>query len=258
MAGKRKAEAPLEGRRRSSRLQDKATQTATAVEPELKQQVSNDPISQQDTTKHTQPAAIEITQAKPKRFRRPRQRKKCGFLHKLPGEVRNRIYRYALVDTGDLEITSTGPGEPSLLRVCKRVRNEASSIYYAENNFDLQIQRFNGADLQPFIRQSSRYEHLLNIDHPKHTNISMLFSGSPNWDNLVAWIKSNHWGPGNLTPTRGDAVGHVFHFYDSAFKLAETMDMLPWAKVERALKALRRGLKGMPSPWSEGWDEDDW
>ena len=52
---------------------------------------------------------------KPKRFRRPRQRKNCGFLNKLPGEIRNRIYRYALPE--ELDVTPKGPGEPALLRM---------------------------------------------------------------------------------------------------------------------------------------------
>lgn len=53
---------------------------------------------------------------KPKRFRRPRQRVSCKIL-KLPGELRNRIWRHAIVSANVVQMTTKGPGEPALLRM---------------------------------------------------------------------------------------------------------------------------------------------
>ncbi|KAI7362801.1 hypothetical protein KC336_g21649, partial [Hortaea werneckii] len=69
-----------------------------------------------------------------KSFRRPKQHKTCRFLQ-LPGELRNQIYRYALVSDKAIEITPTGPGEPPLLSTCVTIRRETKGIYYPENNF---------------------------------------------------------------------------------------------------------------------------
>ncbi|KAK3706704.1 hypothetical protein LTR37_012548, partial [Vermiconidia calcicola] len=50
-------------------------------------------------------------------------------LLELPGELRNRIYGYVLVDD-IIKLDSTGHTEPELLHTCKQVRKEAIRIYY--------------------------------------------------------------------------------------------------------------------------------
>lgn len=60
-------------------------------------------------------AKLKAGVTKKKRFRRPRQRVGCRLLN-LPGEIRNSIYRFALVEPEKLDIKPDGPGEPSLLR----------------------------------------------------------------------------------------------------------------------------------------------
>lgn len=61
------------------------------------------------------------------------------FLH-LPAEIRNKIYRYLLV-----EDPSTGRirslAQPPLTRTNKQVRSEALPIYYGENKFLLRSSR---------------------------------------------------------------------------------------------------------------------
>ena len=72
-------------------------------------------------------------------------------LHKLPGELRNRIYRLALVqgDSFRLHPTETGifvwhksknmaKEAYNLLSTCKQVRAEALPIFFAENHFEFE------------------------------------------------------------------------------------------------------------------------
>ncbi|KAF7192407.1 hypothetical protein HII31_06439 [Pseudocercospora fuligena] len=54
----------------------------------------------------------------------------------LPGEVRNQIYREVLVDGQRVTLDRKDVFERTrLLRTCRRIRREASSIWYAENRF---------------------------------------------------------------------------------------------------------------------------
>ncbi|KAF2161601.1 hypothetical protein M409DRAFT_27996 [Zasmidium cellare ATCC 36951] len=74
-------------------------------------------------------------------------------LWKLPGELRNRIYRYVLIQqedaTGDsmVNVEANGYDRPGLLSTCKEIRREALKIYYYENTFHVQIKNFNSAPL---------------------------------------------------------------------------------------------------------------
>lgn len=55
---------------------------------------------------------------------------------KLPGELRNRIFRAVLIATEPIPMKhTTGPREPTFLAVCKQIRHEALDIWYEENDF---------------------------------------------------------------------------------------------------------------------------
>lgn len=57
-------------------------------------------------------------------------------LGRLPGELRNDIWRHALVAPECIDVaTKTKLDEPALLAVCKQIRKECIQIYYAENTF---------------------------------------------------------------------------------------------------------------------------
>ncbi|KAK5681908.1 hypothetical protein LTS10_006442 [Elasticomyces elasticus] len=195
---------------------------------------------------------------KKKRFRRPQQRKSCHFL-KIPGEIRNQIYEYAVV-APRVVLKANGPGEPAILRVCNRIRKEASSIYYTANNFELRLVDFNGAAFTPFYHQYRRYVYC----HPRgaaHTNIKFNIGGSPNFGNLIAWIKDHYTCQSNLQPVLDDPVSRNDYIVDAAFRIAESFDALPnwvpWASVEKALRAYQYGLKGTCSSWATVDDGDD-
>lgn len=70
-------------------------------------------------------------------------------LLQLPGEIQNRIYRYAVVDVESVHVArkqypwdNTGhlrPKQPPLMRVCHQLRNVVGSIYYGENVFTIDV-----------------------------------------------------------------------------------------------------------------------
>jgi len=54
----------------------------------------------------------------------------------LSGELRNSIWRFALVEDKPIDITSkVTPTEPALLAVNRQIRKECTGIYYGENAF---------------------------------------------------------------------------------------------------------------------------
>ena len=122
----------------------------------------------------------EEAATRPKRFRRPRQRKRCHLLN-LPGELRNRIYEFAVVQESELTITAKGPGQPALLSTCRKIRREAGTLYYGKNVFSLKIERYNGAAFAPFARQAHKFDVYRQMQ-----TIKFRFDLEPDWDNLVS------------------------------------------------------------------------
>lgn len=86
----------------------------------------------------------------------------CPFLA-LPGEIRNRIYRCALVTARPfaVQLQWGRPLDTALLRVNKQIFDEASSIFYAENTFTFSEALFVGA---PILQQ---LQTLYRVSRPK-------------------------------------------------------------------------------------------
>ena len=57
-------------------------------------------------------------------------------LLKLPPELRNSIWEYAMHEQHPITLSRTHSTEAPLLRVCKKIRNEAGLLFYAINDFD--------------------------------------------------------------------------------------------------------------------------
>jgi hypothetical protein len=68
---------------------------------------------------------------------------KCMLLQKLPGELRNKIIRLAVVENTDIKPSITGKPtrklqiEHNLMQTCKQLRRETAEIYFLENTFNL-------------------------------------------------------------------------------------------------------------------------
>lgn len=62
---------------------------------------------------------------------------------KLPAELRNSIYRYAVVRISPIDIDATGLQEPALLWVSKQIRQEAAPIFWSENKLRITTVDYN-------------------------------------------------------------------------------------------------------------------
>ncbi|KAF2121144.1 hypothetical protein BDV96DRAFT_594375 [Lophiotrema nucula] len=71
---------------------------------------------------------------------------RAGFLD-LPAELRNDVYTKLLVVNGPVRLTATAPSKTTkvpgllLLRVCKQIKDEAASVFYAANSFYVQLEK---------------------------------------------------------------------------------------------------------------------
>lgn len=58
-----------------------------------------------------------------------------SLLNELPAEIRNTIYAYTLFEPNGANINA----EPALLGTCKQIRSEAALMYWAINEFKINI-----------------------------------------------------------------------------------------------------------------------
>ncbi|KAK3617303.1 hypothetical protein LTR56_025371 [Elasticomyces elasticus] len=97
----------------------------------------------------------------------------------LPPELRINIYELVLLRDS---LVDAQWREPALLSVSRRVRDEASSVYYKGNQFNHDIMDCN-ADL---MHKWVLHVYGLGFDRLK---IDMLVVGQPNWTNLLQWCR---------------------------------------------------------------------
>lgn len=98
----------------------------------------------------------------------------------LAGELRNRIYYLALAEPQTTIINSLKHTQPGLLQTCKQIRNEASSIYYGENCFALEIW-----DLKFTAQMEHEFREWIRQRGNKNTGNFGYFSRQ----NFKAWLK---------------------------------------------------------------------
>lgn len=85
------------------------------------------------------------------------------FLSKLPGEMRNKIYRLALLDESVVVDYKAIHDKTALLRTSTQLREEASVIFYRESKFIVTNAPAQGPDLAKLL-QAMGAENRHNID----------------------------------------------------------------------------------------------
>ena len=189
-------------------------------------------------------------QAPPSLLPTPATSSSC--LLSLPAELRTLIYRYAITGPRTLEIDKArwSTHQPPLLRTCTQIRAEALRLFYIENKISTNIHDWN-----PIVKY--RFQ-LLMVKYriPLHS-LHHYFSGTPNWQNLLLWLRAVHMGligaisdaVGKQRPLERKIVGVMFKVVRKATGVST------WSQVEDLLVAHRELLGMVDARWMPG-DED--
>lgn len=162
----------------------------------------------------------------------------------IPPELRNHIYRYALVQDSGIQVSAQERLQPALLRTCRQTRKEASSIFYEENTFEV-----NTVDMKPQLPLQHWAETEVGAKNPKLITINIL--GVSKWCNLKDWLEQYHsckiFGLSDAanTPVRIQCAAR-------AFRIVDKMPGVPWAVVEAVLEEYKKTRRGPSSRMVHG------
>jgi len=173
----------------------------------------------------------------------------------LPAELRNQIYREALVTDMPLSIDAQQPTsivEPALMRINRQVRRETLPIYYGENPFYLMVHDLNARVLLPFTRRLITYR--LPTERLFNRTTLFLTGTMTTWNSLKAWLQILHGG--EAIPYPEDVgmstlpVGDPMRVVLQAEEMMARLYYDEWEKVEDALEILRTVAAGYDQAWA--------
>ena len=165
-------------------------------------------------------------------------RKNDSPLLSLPAELRNTIYRYALLEPDEIEVERQQHMQPALLRICRQVRSEASPMFYNENKF-----KAVSTDLSA-IAPATHWTNTKVSD----SNLDIFAYGDMSWANLKSWLKRYHareiagMGPGGEQKR--------FEVVARAFGMVEEMEEVQWSVVENVLEQFREAVAAKDGTWT--------
>ena len=162
----------------------------------------------------------------------------------LPAELRNKIYKEALVETDAIKVSeSTIPPEPGLLRVNRQIREEAQDIYYNDNLFRFPIADYDTTMLVRWLGSS---------EARAACTWETRYDGRNDWANLHAWIKATYDGKTNSAyPTR--SLDGKPRIGVGVFSIVMRMkdNEVPWETVDQYLNDIRQLISVKDPAW--GW-----
>ncbi|KAK5121096.1 hypothetical protein LTR85_005580 [Meristemomyces frigidus] len=163
----------------------------------------------------------------------------ASALLRLPAEIRNAIYGYALAED-EIAVTA-GLQQPPLLHICRQVRVEALGLWYTSNDFVIPIEDCDATLLVAFVG------HLRLVGHAGVDLPVML--GGKNWSNLQRWCRAIwsqqcvHHLPRYAEATEVEAV--IIAAHDIAAQYVNE----PWESCEQALENLGFVVGKFDSEW---------
>ncbi|KAK3643725.1 hypothetical protein LTR56_010030 [Elasticomyces elasticus] len=120
----------------------------------------------------------------------------------LPKELRLKIFEYTVIEAIPIIVTATGPPQPALLQVCQQIREESLAMYYTCNGFVYDLMDYNMAQLVPalnihttYFRPPGPFEGWATEYRFQGRQVGFVgfeFSGVPNWQNLVEWMRISY------------------------------------------------------------------
>lgn len=163
------------------------------------------------------------------------------LLDKIPPEIRNSIWRNVLVSSDPIHVTKDQPHQPSLLRTCTQVREEASSIYFNENQFELPMVGFDSTlglkwctMAKPYLQKSVAKVADLGRDRE---------SGTETWADLKVWLQRAHAGE---VPRYVPDGRYTIGCDENAEELFDAMDELrdkSWAEAAQVLESCKDDIE---------------
>ncbi|KAK4945893.1 hypothetical protein LTR10_014984 [Elasticomyces elasticus] len=172
----------------------------------------------------------------------------------LPEELRLHIFEYIVLEADSIIVTANGPHQPTLLRVCREIRKMTLPLYYTCNGFVYDAMDYNMAQLVPALKTHEKYfdppdpyggcgwdsEYHFRGKEVGLTGVE--FTGVPNWQNLVEWVRLAY--KYDHVPWFGDedAVdpGHIMltALFQAMMNLQE--EEISWAAAASTLEAWHR------------------
>ncbi|KIW03598.1 uncharacterized protein PV09_05351 [Verruconis gallopava] len=126
---------------------------------------------------------------------------KCRLL-RLPAEIRNMIWRFAVVSPEQLNIVGDSPQQPALARTCRQIRNECLRFFYRENSFACTIYNYDPVNFKRYRKVGDKYGlSTVLLTHRHDPNASREFLRS----NLLSWLEGTVRGD---TAPLGYSAGH--------------------------------------------------
>ena len=157
----------------------------------------------------------------------------------LPGELRNHIYSFALIESHEIAVREDDSSGPGILQTCRQIRKEARPIFHRNNRFGVRI---DDLKLGPQLGHWIWSDALVDV-------CSMRIRGVASWANLKAWLKACH---GNRTIARPGVAAKqdAMIVVGMAFSLVEALDGVSWDIVEPALEAFKKALDAKRGTWN--------
>lgn len=171
----------------------------------------------------------------------------------LPAELRNSIYRYALVHTSSIDVDATGLQEPALLSVSKQVRKETAPVFWAENSFRVITVDYN---ITTYMQWRTMAYHALHRGEISRVidPIGTPLSCSPHWHNLLGWLRRYHDRSADWHIDLPSKMGNLRMEYvvlGGLFVIVAAIEKNSWAEVQKVLQEQRVILARIDSRWND-------
>ena len=132
-----------------------------------------------------------------------------------------------------------------------QIRKEAVSIFYAENEFNVDLQDFKCAATCSWEAKVARNHDKLSAPLRVTTSGNL----APNWQNLLTWMRHSHEGRTGsglaLSVVPGKAWNTECLVIREMFSLVKAMLDKPWETVEELLLQQRDVLSRLNAQWGQ-------
>ena len=187
-----------------------------------------------------------------KKYRRPKKMAaptmlRANFLT-IPGELRNKIYRLALISDGKIVVARGQFAEPDLLRTCRQIRTEATKIYYLENEWAIDYPNWEYATAEAFVH------HVQLVQGVAFARMKIYWQNSGshrNRANLLELARVLHEGKRGMGwLAAGNNPSVLMSATMGVNEIARAMKQSPWEQVERVLEIYLEQVPKQTSGWS--------